>query len=105
MIGSDVWLHLGVGAVLFSLGVVYALQKNRIHDLYSPDWIWVTVVGGMLLIGSGIAWYCAIGMLPWLAFWLLVWCSAAPGLAIVGWQEIQRRTRHVERNGNGEESD
>lgn len=89
------------GSVYVGLAVVctlYALILQRIHDIYTPDYIWVTVVIGNLFIGLALLALCQIGVLPIAAFWHLVGLNVAGGMPIIAWQLWQHTTRTQERN-------
>jgi hypothetical protein len=75
---------------------VYALILNRIHDKYTPDWTWLTVVGGNVQIGLWFALWEHISPLPkkpLAAFWRLLAVNLAAGLPIIAWQLGQNQLR------------
>ena len=85
-----------IAAVLLALFVasaLYALFLQRIHDLYSPDYVWLTVVGGDGLILGAMLVLAFSGELPWLAFWVFAGGFVAAGLPIIVWQIWQTASR------------
>lgn len=92
------WTIVGVYAVLLLACTLYAMMLQRIHDWYTPDYIWVTVVGGNLLIGLALLALCWGGVLPYAAFWHLVGLNIAGGIPIIVWQLWQHTDRNTERN-------
>lgn len=82
-------------ASLFLSTIVYALVLERVHDLYTPDFVWVTVVIGNAMIGLALLALCLIGELPMTAFWHLFGLNMCAGSVIVSWQIWQaiRRSR------------
>ena len=97
-------LLIGVHILLFIASWGYAELLDRIHDIYSPDYIWVTVVGGVALIIAAVGGVCAIGLLPWQAMLFAATLSIASGLPIIRWQvrlarkRAEVRARDKERN-------
>jgi len=79
---------------LFIVCALYAVFLQRIHDLYTPDWTWVTVVGGNVLIGMALLALCLSGVLPLAAFWHLVGLNVVAGLPIIIWQLWQMGVRN-----------
>jgi hypothetical protein len=72
---------------------------------YSPRWTHITVIIGNFLIGMTFLVFCILGILPWLAFWLLVYTNVAWGLPIIHWygrkQEQDTEEAKEYHNGNG----
>jgi drug/metabolite transporter (DMT)-like permease len=89
-----------VGAMAAS--AVYAAALQKLHHRYSPDFTWLTVVGGNGLIGAALAVFCALGRIPWAALWLLIALNVATGIPIITWQMGQaqaRKSRLQQRSG------
>lgn len=82
-----------VHLLLFLAAWGYAELLQRIHDIYAPDHIWVTVVGGVGMIILGVAAVCAIGFLPWQAVLFTFTLSLAAGVPIIRWQQRQAKER------------
>lgn len=76
----------------------YAVLLERLHDLYTPDWVWLTVVGGNTLIGLALLALCLSGELPMAAFWHLLGLNIAAGCVVITWQLLQVRWRREERD-------
>jgi hypothetical protein len=81
-----------VGLVASTL---YAAYLNTLDGRYNPRWTWVTVVIGNALIGLTFAAFCALGILPWLAFQLLFATNVALGAPIIIWQLGFDRARQI----------
>lgn len=82
---------------------LYAALLQHLHHRYSPDYTWLTVVGGNALIGATMALFCWLGRIPWQAFWLLVAINVVMGIPIITWQmgqAVARRSRLEQRNGD-----
>lgn len=74
------------------------LNQKKIHEWYSPDRVYLTVIGGDALIGVALTAFCALAIVPWLALGLYASLHIAAGLPIVIWQEkkTEQRRRDVE---------
>jgi hypothetical protein len=74
------------------------LNQKKIHEWYSPDRVYLTVMGGDALIGLALTAFCVLGVLPWLALGLYASLHIAAGLPIIIWQErkTEQRRRDVE---------
>lgn len=83
--------------VLFLVAWGYAELLDRIHDLYSPDYIWVTVAGGVGLILLALGAVCLTGLLPYQALLIATTLAASAGVPIIRWQRRQAKQRAVER--------
>jgi predicted tellurium resistance membrane protein TerC len=83
--------------VLFIVMIGYALWLEQMHDTYTPDYIWLTVVGGVALIGIAMLALCIGGALPIDAFWHLFGLSCTSGAVIIAWQLWQANKRKKER--------
>lgn len=93
-----------VYACLFLAGTLYAIILNwkPINERYTPDWTWLTVVGGNGLILAALYTLCAIGELPYEAFYHALAANIAAGIPIIVWQvgqAVNRRRRRSERLG------
>lgn len=107
MVTQSVLLVLLLAAVA---SACYAAILNHIQHTYTPDWVWVTVVVGNAMIGLVQAVFCAMRVLPWEAFLLLLYTNIAMGLPIIVWQISQARarvivTRHQQRQRHEEPHD
>lgn len=78
--------------LLFLWSAGYAAILDRIHDLYTPDHVWVTVVVGNLGVLGAYAILNTAGFAGWP--WLLA-CNVAAGVPVVIWQAIQAQRRKV----------
>ena len=71
-------------AILFLTCVVYSILLERIHDLYTPNWIVLTVICGV-----GFIWLALMNIerygIP-LTGWGVFRALCAGGAPIVGWQ-------------------
>lgn len=67
----------------------WVLNKKRVHDWYTPDRTWVTVIGGNAIILGGFALVCSVYMLPWLLWWIAFFLNCAAGAPIIIWQQIR----------------
>jgi hypothetical protein len=84
--------------ILFIVCTLYAVFLQRIHDLYTPDHIWLTVVGGNVLIGMALLALCLFGILPLAAFWHLLALNVVAGIPIIVWQFWQAGQRNGARH-------
>lgn len=93
------WVAL-VHAVLFIAAIGYAklLNHRPIHEWYSPDYVWLTVVGGDFLIGLAFGVLYLLDVVPLIAPTLYVSLHVAAGLPIISWQlaRANRRARELE---------
>ena len=100
--GNNAGLVLLAAACASSL---YAAFLNRIHHLYAPDHIWITVVGGNALIGGLFAWWLGLDPLPagatFAPFWRLLALNIAAGIPVIAWQFGQAHAREVQRRPRG----
>lgn len=73
------------------LGSLYSFFLEQIHDLYSPNWIWLTVVGGngLVILTLFILELFAIPLTGWLVFFV----NVAWGTPVIVWQVWQWRQR------------
>jgi uncharacterized membrane protein len=88
-----------VYALLFAATIIYAVALERLHDVYTPDWTWITVVIGNSLIGLALLALCWIGEVSWGAFWHILGLNACAGSVIIAWQAWQAVQRANERRG------
>lgn len=86
-----------VHCILTAWCVGYAAVLDRIHDLYSPRYIWATVVAGDVWIGLAFGACLLIGTPPTLVPWLYISLHVAAGVPIVLWQLYQNYKRDTER--------
>lgn len=78
---------------LFFGCLIYAVLLQFLHDIYTPDWTWITVVGGNILIGMALLALCHVGTLPRAAFWHLLGLNSIAGIPIIAWQLWQMDQR------------
>lgn len=103
----DALIRLDVIAILLGAVVtstIYAAFLNRIQERYTPNWTWLTVVGGTVLTWGWYAALCWRGVLPWSAAQWFVYLYLATGAPIIAWQLGQwedRRRKKIQRNGHG----
>jgi hypothetical protein len=85
-------------AALFIAASGYAafLDQEHIYRRYSPDYVWLTVVGGDILIWPFVAALCLIGIAPeWIPLYYITLHIAA-GLPIIRWQFKRKARRRAE---------
>jgi len=82
---------------------VYAIVLHHIHDRYTPDWIWLTVVGGNLLILMALLALCLTSVLPLAAFFHGAGLNVAAGVPIIIWQLWQQGQRTGESRTGGDQ--
>ncbi len=89
----------GIVVLLVSavLSGAYSAILQRLHDIYAPDHIWVTVVIGNILIGGSFAALAAFDLVPWAAVGWLVGVNVAYGLPVIVWQVWQADQRRKQR--------
>lgn len=94
--------HIAIYISLFLVCALYAaiLNIKAVHDWYTPDRTIWTVIGGNAIIGFAILAFCILGILPLLAFWLLLIANVVAGAPIYIWQASQKARRRGEREGN-----
>ncbi len=87
-------------SLLFCLAWGYArfLNQDHIHRAYSPDYVWITVVGGDILIWPFAALLYSLAFPWWLNACFYISLHIAAGLPIIRWQRERkaRRLREVE---------
>jgi hypothetical protein len=74
-----------------ALGALYSFFLEQIHDLYSPNWIWLTVVGGNGLVILTV-FILELFAIP-LTGWLVLFVNVAWGAPVIVWQVWQWRQR------------
>lgn len=88
------WIAL-IHLVLFCAAMAYAkfLNQRKVHEWYSPDRVWLTVVGGDVLIGLafGALWLLDVFSLSVPALYISL--HVAAGLPIISWQQHRAETR------------
>jgi hypothetical protein len=89
-----------VHALLFLAAIGYAkfLNQPHVHAWYSPDYVWMTVVGGDMLIGLAFGALYWIGVVTLLVPALYISLHISAGLPIVAWQHqrADKRARELE---------
>lgn len=92
-------MTVAIYLALFIAAVAYAALLERLHDLYTPDYIWVTVVVGNAMIGLSMLALCLTGAVggELSAFWHLAGLNADAGSVIIAWQVWQATRRHLQR--------
>jgi hypothetical protein len=89
-----------IHALLFIAAMGYAkfLNQPHVHEAYSPNYVWVTVVGGDILIGLAFGALWIIGVFPLIVLALYISLHVAAGLPIVYWQQQRalKRARDLE---------
>ena len=77
-----------------ALSVCYCIILERLHDIYSPDHIWVTVLVGNGLILATCAVLAAYEFLSWEAVKLFLLVNVVWGVPVIAWQLWQAVHRH-----------
>lgn len=82
-----------------ALSIGYCVVLERLHDIYTPDHIWVTVaLGNAFILGSAAicAW---LNLLQWQDVGIFFLMNAAWGVPVISWQlwQAARRRRQLER--------
>ena len=95
-------------------GACYALFLERgIKRAYEPNLTWLTVVGGVAIVGLLVAARLALAPVSgtsasagaWHSWWLVFWSFCASGAPVIGWQlavdrhRIRELTEYVLRRG------
>jgi hypothetical protein len=88
----------------FVVGAVYSALLQRLHRWYSPNYIWLTVVGGNLLIAGFLQILAHRGRFPEAALKHFIGANFALGTPVILWQLGQhyarlqaRRARRIKR--------
>lgn len=84
-----IWVLGGTVAVC----ALYSWFLNRIHHIYAPNWIWVTVVGGNAIVGGMFALWLWLTGASFTPFWQLLALNVAAGIPVIGWQIWQAAER------------
>lgn len=89
-----------IHALLFVVSAGYAafLNQKKIHEWYSPNYVWLTVVGGDALIGLALLALYLIDAVPLDALIFYMSLHIAAGLPVISWQ----RRRAAKRAGEVE---
>lgn len=96
---TDIYAWIAfIHAVLFIAGIGYAkfLNQKKVHEWYSPDRVWVTVVGGDVLIGLAFGALWLMGIIALLIPALYISLHIAAGLPIISWQQQRAKKRAKE---------
>ena len=83
---------------LFIVTVAFAALLEKYHDLYTPDYIWVTGVLKTTLVGIAFLTLSLLGVFPLVAFWHFLGLHATAEVVIVTWQIWQALERKRERD-------
>ena len=80
-----------------ALSAAYAFVLEQLHDTYSPNWIWVTVVigNGAIIITSAVLDGIGIALTPV----RLLLLNVAWGAPIIAWQLWQWQKRRAQMRG------
>lgn len=78
-----------LSVALVSAGYAALLNIKRVHNWYTPDWTWATVVAGNGIILGGLAAMIGLSALWWAVFYL----NCAAGGPIIVWQLIRKVKR------------
>lgn len=89
----EVFAALGLATTLYAVFLNY----RPVNEWYTPDWTWLTVVGGNGLILGAIMAFALLGEIPIRAFWLAFGCNVVAGIPIIGWQLIAAARRRQNR--------
>jgi hypothetical protein len=82
-------------AALFVASACYAafLNQKKVHEWYSPNHVWLTVVGGDTLIGLALGALYLIGAVPLAALIFYASLHIAAGLPVISWQRRRAAKR------------
>lgn len=87
------------------ISLAYACVLERLHDAYTPDLVWLTVVIGVAMLGLSLAAWLKIEPLsqadPLEAFWRFFAICVVAGGPIIAWQLGQSRARRLVRATTG----
>lgn len=89
----DVDLYVG-GVVV---GAAYSAILQRLHKWYSPNYIWLTVVGGNMLIAGFLQILARRGRFEEAALRHFVGANVALGSPVIIWQLLQHYARFYTR--------
>ncbi len=96
---GDRWawiLFLHTALFIVASGYAAFLDQEHIYTRYSPDYVWLTVVGGDVLIWPFVAALCFLGIPPaWIAGFYITLHIAA-GIPIIHWQYRRKARRRRE---------
>lgn len=86
--------------VTFTLAGIYAVALALMDRRYEPDWTILTVVGGVALVGCGVAYRLTLGVpngipsaVAWWVFLQVGWHFLVSAVPIALWQIWQERRR------------
>jgi len=86
--------------LLFTFAWAYArfLNQDWVYKAYSPDYVWLTVIGGDVLIWPFVVGMYYLAFPWWVAALLYITLHIAAGIPIIHWQRQRkaRRRREVE---------
>lgn len=85
----DVDVYIG-GVVI---GAAYSAMLQRLHKWYSPNYIWLTVVGGNILIAGFLQILARRGRFPEAALKHFIGANFALGTPVITWQLLQHYAR------------
>lgn len=89
----DVDVYIG-GVVI---GAAYSAMLQRLHKWYSPNYIWLTVVGGNILIAGFLQILAKRGRFPKAVLRHFVGANVALGSPVIIWQLLQHYARFYAR--------
>ena len=90
-------LILSVEAALFVWCLIYAAILERLHDAYTPRWVFVTVVVGNSWILLALLILAKADIFTWDDWWLTFASNASAGLPIIGWQLLRHDKAAIKR--------
>lgn len=85
----DVDVYIG-GVVV---GSIYSALLQRLHKWYSPNYIWLTVVGGNILIAGFLQILAKRGRFPQVVLRHFIGANLALGTPVILWQLGQHAAR------------
>jgi hypothetical protein len=89
-----------IHALLFIAALGYAkfLNQKKVHEWYSPDYVWLTVAGGDLLIGLAFGALYLLNVFGLIVPLLYISLHIVAGLPIIAWQQSRahKRARDLE---------
>lgn len=91
---------------LYCAAMAYAkfLNQKHIYEWYSPDRVWMTVVGGDILIWPFISALYFLSLPWWGSAVVYITLHFAAGIPIIRWQRARAKKRHADveaiRSGN-----
>lgn len=86
---------------------LYALFLHSLNNSYTLQYTWITVMGGIALVGIVVGIRFTLDLpdvsgrpLIWWSWWMCVWHFAVSAVPIVGWQTWA--DRHLRKEANGD---